>query len=207
MQTISALFDHHDNAVAAVKDLEAERIPSAGISIVANEAAHRGLMTSGSPSEGMATAAGASMGAAVAGGAGLLAGLGVMAIPGIGPVVAAGWLASTAAGAALGGVAGGFMGSLVESGHSVQDANRFAEGVKSGDTLVTVRVDDEYVARAQDILDRHGSIVDDPQTSDPAPIARLDGIIDDMHPAGGADRPYGSTDPDVTLTGIPKMIA
>src|SRR5439155_20856442 len=88
-----------------------------------------------------ATAAGtgASIGTVVGGGAGLLAGLGMLEIPGIGPVVAAGWLVSTAAGAAAGAAAGGLIGSLTGAGVSKEHAHIYAEGVRRGGSLVTAR--------------------------------------------------------------------
>jgi hypothetical protein len=86
--------------------------------------------------------------------AGLLAGLGLLAIPGIGPVVAAGWLASTAAVAAAGGTAGGLIGALTQSGVDEHEANAYAEGVRRGGTLVTARVPDTDRARYEAILDR-----------------------------------------------------
>ena len=74
------------------------------------------------------------------GAAGLLAGLGLLAIPGIGPVVAAGWLAATAAGAAAGGATGGIIGALSRSPASAKTKPHvYAEGVRRGGTLVTVR--------------------------------------------------------------------
>ena len=79
---------------------------------------------------------GAGIGAAVGGVGGLLTGLGLMAIPGVGPVVAAGWLAATAAGAvtgaAVGGAAGGIIGGLTDAGVSEDDAHVYAEGVRRG---------------------------------------------------------------------------
>ena len=91
----------------------------------------------------------------VGGVAGLLAGLGLLAIPGIGPVVAAGWLASTAAVAVAGGATGGLIGALTQSGIGEQEAHAYAEGVRRGGTLVTVRVPDTDWARVEAILDRH----------------------------------------------------
>ncbi|MGO4831548.1 hypothetical protein AB4144_04505, partial [Rhizobiaceae sp. 2RAB30] len=89
-------------------------------------------------------------------------GLGLMAIPGVGPVVAAGWLASTAigaaAGAAVGGVTGGILGALTDSGVPERDAHVYAEGVRRGGTLVTARVEDELAHQAQRIMDQHQSI-------------------------------------------------
>jgi hypothetical protein len=65
-----------------------------------------------------------------------------MAIPGLGPVVAAGWLATTALGALAGGATGGVVGALTQSGVSEDDAHVYAEGVRRGGTLLTVRVPD-----------------------------------------------------------------
>jgi hypothetical protein len=85
-----------------------------------------------------------------------------MAIPGVGPVVAAGWLASTAAGAlagaAVGGAAGGLIGSLTDAGVPERDAHVYAEGVRRGGTLVTARVDDAKAASAQMVLDRNKAV-------------------------------------------------
>jgi hypothetical protein len=66
--------------------------------------------------------------------------LGAFVLPGIGAVVAAGWLASALAGAVAGGAAGGVVGALIEAGISERDAAVFAEGVRRGGNLVTIRV-------------------------------------------------------------------
>ena len=97
---------------------------------------------------------GAGIGAAIGGAAGLLTGLGLLAIPGVGPVVAAGWLVATAAGAAAGGLAGGIVGALTQAGVSEEDAHVYAEGVRRGGTLVTARVDDASVSQLETVLDR-----------------------------------------------------
>jgi len=86
-------------------------------------------------------------------GVGLRAGLGAFVLPGIGAVVAAGWLASGLAGAVAGGAAGGIVGALVETGISDNDAGRFADGIKTGGTLVTIRVMDQDRAYYSEILD------------------------------------------------------
>jgi hypothetical protein len=77
----------------------------------------------------------------------------MIAIPGIGPLVAAGVLATTLAGAAAGGVVGGLLGALTNAGVSEEDAHVYAEGVRRGDTLVTVQVDETRAAQAKSILD------------------------------------------------------
>jgi hypothetical protein len=75
-----------------------------------------------------------------------LTGLGIMAIPGVGPVVAAGWLAATAA---VGGAAGGLIGALTDSAVPEEDAHVYAEGVRRGGALVTAKVDDARAAQAE----------------------------------------------------------
>jgi hypothetical protein len=94
------------------------------------------------------------VGAAVGGTAGLLAGLGLMAIPGVGPVVAAGWLVSTLAGAAAGGAAGSVVGALTQAGVSKEDADIYAEGLRRGGAVVSARVPDADALRLQAIMDR-----------------------------------------------------
>jgi hypothetical protein len=149
--TVTGLFDHYDDARRAVSALESAGIPSDNVSIVANR---------GTDSDGTDAAEGASqgagIGAAVGGVGGLLTGLGIMAIPGVGPVGAAGWLAATAAGAVagavVGGATGGIIGALTEEGVPERDAHVYAEGVRRGGALVTARVDDALVAQARAIL-------------------------------------------------------
>ena len=165
--TLSRLYDDYAAATLVVRELESVGIPTSEISIVASNAENwyssKGTMPSSSKhdrdrddaddrAEGAATGAG--IGATVGGIAGLLAGLGIIAIPGIGPVVAAGWLASTAVFAAAGGVAGGILGALTEAGVSEQDAQVYAEGVRRGGTLLTVRVPEGDQKRVEAILDR-----------------------------------------------------
>jgi hypothetical protein len=123
--TISRLYDTYGDAEKAVRALEAAGVPHSDISIVG-----------------------------VGGTAGLLAGLGLLAIPGLGPVVAAGWLAATAVGAAAGAATGGIVGALTEAGVSKDEAPLYAEGVRRGGTLVTARVADADRARLDSILDQ-----------------------------------------------------
>ena len=143
MRTITALFDTYDHAAAAVRAVRDAGIPSADISVIANN-------VSGEHSADIdakdSAAAGAGVGAVAGGGAGLLAGLGAVAIPGIGPVVAGGWLLATAvgalAGATVGAAAGGLLGALANAGVPEEEAHVYAEGVRRGGTLVSVRAED-----------------------------------------------------------------
>ncbi|MDB5546600.1 MAG: hypothetical protein JWP21_47, partial [Tardiphaga sp.] len=92
--TISRLFKDYAAAQDAVKALEQAGIPTDDISIIANNADKWF-----DPDFASAAGKGAAVGAGFGGFGGLLAGLGLLAIPGLGPVVAAGWLAAAAAGA------------------------------------------------------------------------------------------------------------
>ncbi|MBY0610823.1 MAG: hypothetical protein K2P80_01435 [Beijerinckiaceae bacterium] len=107
-------------------------------------------------------AVGATTGTVLGAGAGLLAGLGLMAIPGLGPVVAAGWLASTAtgalAGAVAGGATGGIVGALTESGLSEDDSHVYAENVRRGGAIVSVRVDESQRSHVEQIMGQHDPI-------------------------------------------------
>ena len=75
-----------------------------------------------------------------------------MAIPGVGPVVAAGWLVSTLAGAAAGAATGGVLGALTQAGD--EEAHVYAEGLRRGGAVVSARVADPDAARLQAIMDR-----------------------------------------------------
>jgi hypothetical protein len=160
-QVVTALYDSYDSAVSAVTALEDAGFPHSEISIVSNNADDR------YPRDDRTKTAedagkGAGIGAAIGGLGGLLTGLGLMAIPGVGPVVAAGWLAATAAGAAtgavIGGAAGGLVGALTKEGVPERDAHFYAEGVRRGGTLVSTRVDDARAPAAREILQRYKAV-------------------------------------------------
>ena len=158
-RTIARLYDAYADAAHVVTELEAGGVPDSDISIITNNRDDRHV-ADGDAGTGAAT--GATAGALIGGGAGLLAGIGALAIPGIGPVVAAGWLVSTLAGAVTGGAAGaatgGLIGSLTKSGVPEREAHVYAEGVRRGSSLVTVRTDDARAFEVERIMDRRRSI-------------------------------------------------
>ena len=158
---VTRLFDTYEHASMAVTELETHGIPHSAISLIANNEEER--YSSVVPSDSSSTAStgagtGATLGTVLGGGAGLLAGLGMLAIPGVGPVVAAGWLVATAVGAGVGAAGGGLLGSLVGAGVSESEAHVYAEGVRRGDTLVTVKVEDQLVPSVERILDTHNAV-------------------------------------------------
>jgi hypothetical protein len=164
-RTITAMFDRYADAAKAVGRLEAAGIPHSDISIVSNDASQRAASGHAGTSHGhddddtkTGAGTGATLGTALGGGAGLLAGLGMLAIPGLGPVVAAGWLASTLVGAGAGAASGGLIGSLAGAGVDEAHAHSYAEGISRGGTLVTVRADETHYSHAVDILDDDGTV-------------------------------------------------
>jgi hypothetical protein len=154
-RTIARLFDSYNDAAAAVASLEAAGFARDDISLIANRSTGSTTTTTTDDETGTGAGTGATVGAVLGGGAGLLAGLGALAIPGIGPVVAAGWLVATLAGAGVGAASGGLLGSLVGSGVSEEHAHVYAEGVRRGGNLLTLRTEDSRVAEAEGIMARH----------------------------------------------------
>ncbi len=171
MRTVAHLYDSYPTAQAVVTELEAAGFSHDDVSIVANQGvtsptATTGTMTTadttttGAPAAAAESGAGvgASIGTLVGGGAGLLAGIGALAIPGVGPVIAAGWLIATLTGAGAGAAAGGLLGSLTGAGVPEENAHTYAEGVRRGSTLVTVRAEDSRATEAEAIMGRHGPV-------------------------------------------------
>jgi putative NIF3 family GTP cyclohydrolase 1 type 2 len=152
MGTHTRLYDSRSEAIAVMDRLRAARIPDNDISVISP---HTGADEA---NEGIdATTTGAGIGAALGGGAGVLAGVGLLTIPGLGPVVATGWLATTLAGLATGAVVGGVTGGIVDvltsSGISADQAEVYAEAVRRGGTIITVRADHSMDALVDRLLD------------------------------------------------------
>lgn len=151
-RTVSRLFDSYSQAQAAIEALEQAGYTSSEISLVSR---YRDDKTLVDDDEMSRAATGATAGALVGGSGGLLAALGLIAIPGIGPLVAAGVLATTLVGAAGGSVLGGLIGALTSAGVSEEDAHVYSEGVRRGSSLVTVTTDDPRASKAESILNAH----------------------------------------------------
>jgi hypothetical protein len=101
--------------------------------------------------EGAATGAGS--GAVLGGALGLLAGIGALAIPGVGPLIAAGPIMSALAGVGVGGAVGGFAGALIGLGIPEYEAKRYEGRVQKGGILLSVHCDSsDAVRRAKDIM-------------------------------------------------------
>jgi hypothetical protein len=104
------------------------------------------------------TTTGAVTGGAIGGTLGLLAGIGALAIPGLGPFIAAGPIMGALAGVGSGGVVGGLIGALVGMGIPEFEAKRYEGRVKEGGILVSVHCDNsEWVGKAKDVLKNSGA--------------------------------------------------
>ncbi len=106
--------------------------------------------------EGAATGAGS--GAVIGGTLGWLAGIGALAIPGVGPFIAAGPIMAALAGAGVGGTVGGLTGALIGMGIPEYEAKRYEGRVKEGGILLSVHCDDsKWTTRAKEILETTGA--------------------------------------------------
>lgn len=104
------------------------------------------------------TATGALAGGAIGGTLGLLAGIGALAIPGVGPFIAAGPIMGALAGIGSGGVVGGLVGALVGMGIPEYEAKRYEGRIKEGGILVSVHCDNgDWVSKAKDLLKQTGA--------------------------------------------------
>jgi stress response protein YsnF len=179
-KTIVALYDDLPTAEAVARALVESGIRREDISLMANDASGQqsglgaadsadtnGTSRSAASDTGTgATATGAAIGGAVGGLGGFLVGLGALAIPGIGPVVAAGPLAAALIGAGAGAVAGGLIGALTNIGVPEEEAGLYAEGVRRGGALLALRTDEAEADRAIEVMERFDPVDIDTRASE-----------------------------------------
>jgi uncharacterized membrane protein len=110
------------------------------------------------PESYSATATGTATGGMVGALGGLLVGLGTLALPGMGPIVAAGPLAAALGGAAIGAATGGLIGALVDAGVPEEYATAYATHVERGHVLLTVRTQAATPVQVRDILAHSGAL-------------------------------------------------
>ena len=104
------------------------------------------------------TTTGVAAGGAVGGTLGLLAGIGAIAIPGLGPFIAAGPIMGALAGLGVGGAVGGLVGALVGMGIPEYEAKRYEGRIKEGGILLSVHCDNsDWVKRAKNLLEQTGA--------------------------------------------------
>src|SRR3954464_1515506 len=132
--------------------------------------------------EGATTGAGT--GAVVGGTLGWLAGIGALAIPGIGPFIAAGPIMAALAGAGVGGTVGGVVGALIGMGIPEYEAKRYEGRIKSGGILLSVHCDDSnWTKKAKEILEDTGA--------------------EDVSSTGESDADFSTTDRPMLRSDVP----
>ena len=156
---VFGIYANRGSAEQAVDTLKAQGFRSADISVLFphNEGNKEFAVSKETKApEGAATGAGA--GAVVGGTLGWLAGIGLLAIPGLGPFIAAGPILAMLAGAGVGGAVGGISGALIGMGIPEYEAKRYEGLIKDGGILLSVHADDsDWTKRAKTILERTGA--------------------------------------------------
>jgi hypothetical protein len=158
----TAVFGIYKNASQA--DRAVDRILAAGfsnndISVLLPEAqSSREFAHEKNTKAPEGTTMGVTTGGAVGGALGLLAGIGALAIPGVGPFIAAGPIMGALAGLGVGGAVGGLIGALVGMGIPEYEAKRYEGRVKDGGVLLSVHCDtSNEIRRAKDLLEGTGA--------------------------------------------------
>jgi uncharacterized protein (TIGR02271 family) len=155
-KSVVGVYDRLETARSVVSDLVDAGFDRDMLNIVANDpdGSYAGYIDTDGAGDGAATGAG--VGATIGGIGGLLVGLGALAIPGVGPVIAAGPILAALTGAGIGAVTGGLIGALVDLGIPEEDAHLYSEGLRRGNILVVAQVPDNRVNEASRIMQRSG---------------------------------------------------
>ncbi len=156
-KSIIGIANSHQQVETVLDDLQASGIPSADLSVLMPESGgvpETGTVKTTKAPEGATT--GAVGGGVVGGTLGLLAGIGALAIPGVGPFIAAGPIMAALSGAAIGATTGGVVGALVGLGIPELEAKVYEDRIKKGGYLVAVHVTEGGdQAAIRDILKRN----------------------------------------------------
>ena len=151
-ETVVGVFSNADQARSAVEELRQSSFPQDNISMVIRS---DGSNQHGEQSEVIKDA---EIGAAAGGIGGALLALAAVAVPGIGPVLAMGPILGAVGGAGIGAVTGGLIGALTKVGVPQDRAHMYAESVRRGDAIVTVRSDHTGAERALRIMHEFGAL-------------------------------------------------
>lgn len=157
--SVFGILPNRGRLESAIDSLRTHGFRAVDISVLLPENAGNkdlGVEKSNKSPEGAAT--GAASAAVVAGTLGWLAGIGMIAIPGIGPLIAAGPLVAALAGVGAGAALGGVTGALIGLGFPEYEAKRYEGRVKAGGILVSVHCDsNEWAKRATSVLEDQGA--------------------------------------------------
>jgi hypothetical protein len=158
-RAVFGLARDQDHASRIIENLKDAGFPSSDISVLLPD--KRGTQEFAREEATKApegATAGALSGGAIGGVLGWLTGIGALAIPGLGPFIAAGPIMAALSGAAVGGAAGGLVGALIGMGIPEHEAKQYESSVKEGRALISVQSDSaDETRRATDILERAGA--------------------------------------------------
>jgi hypothetical protein len=161
--TVTRLYDDYFDARAIVAELEAIGVPQRDVSIIVNNSdrAHFKPVLS---TQGGVTGAivGAGIGALLGIVMSILAAFGVISVPGLGSIVAGGWLGAAlfgaASGATAGAVVGGVVGAIRHAGVTQAEAQVYLEGVRRGGSMVSASVNGRLLTSAREVFARRASV-------------------------------------------------
>jgi len=160
MRTVVGTYDNIQTAYNVANDLISAGFSRSDISVVASDPKNEYAAYTDDRfvDPGDDVAKGVGIGAALGGLGGLLVSLGALAIPGVGPVIAAGPLLAVLTGAGVGAVTGGIVGALVDLGIPDEDAHIYSEGLRRGNVLVVAQVPDASAEAVTRIMERQGLV-------------------------------------------------
>lgn len=158
---VSAVFDSREEAERAISELRSAGVNESALSVIGRHGEEHG---DGDGDDDGANKSGGVKGALAGAGIGGLLGVAALAIPGVGPLAAAGAIAASAVpeaaaiGAAVGATTGGLSGLLTKHGVSDDDARYYEDRINQGGIFVSVNTDDAGVSSetAREILYSHG---------------------------------------------------
>jgi Protein of unknown function (DUF3341) len=156
---VFGIYPNRTSVESAVDALKAAQFRNTDISVLFPESAGtKDFAHDKSTKAPEGATAGAGTGALLGGGLGWLVGIGALAIPGLGPFIAAGPIMAALAGAGVGGAVGGITGALIGMGIPEYEAKRYEGRVKDGGILLSVHSDDsQWTKKAKEILERTGA--------------------------------------------------
>lgn len=156
---VYGIYPSRISVEAAVEELKIAGFKNSDVSVLfASPAGTKEFAHENSTKAPEGAATGTISGATIGGVLGWLAGIGSLAIPGVGPLIAAGPIMATLAGVGVGGALGGITGALIGLGIPEYEAKRYEGRIHDGGILLSVTVDDKaWESKARDILKRTGA--------------------------------------------------
>jgi hypothetical protein len=196
---VFALFPSTSHAERAVDSLVASGFRSDDVSVLApDQQSTKEFATEKNTKAPEGTTTGVATGGAIGGTLGLLAGIGALAIPGLGPFIAAGPIMGALAGLGAGAATGGLIGALVGMGMPEYEAKRYEGRIKDGGVLLSVHCDNsEWVGKAKDILKQAGG--EDISSSGEKAVSSHTATSENVRHAGSTTGAAAERDLDPTL--------